>query len=373
MLFDISVSAASGIEAVTKRELNKLGIEDAPAKNGRISFRGDEKTVALCNLYLRTANRVYITVANFHAVTFDELYDGVYSVEWQDYLPADAKIIVSAKCNSSALMAYSSCQSVAKKAICQKTCLKYGVFPSETGSRYKIEVSVLKNVITVSLDTSGEGLHRRGYRGLVGDAPLKETVAAALVELSVWNPERPLVDLFCGSGTIPIEAALIATNTPPGIHRDFDFLHWQNFDFSFYEEIKEKAYAEIHREKDLYVSGFDIDEKQISLARKHAELAGVADIIYFQRADMRDFSNKRKRGVIISNPPYGERLMTRKQIVSLYEDLSSVYSRLEDWCIYILTSVEDFERIFGKKADKTRKLYNGKLECRYYTYLADKK
>ena len=372
MLFDISVSSASGVEAVTKRELGKLGIENAPAVNGRISFKGDEKIVASCNLFLRTANRVFITVTSFKAQTFDELFEGIRAADWKCFLPDDAKIIITAKCVSSRLMAISACQSIAKKAVCENLISAYGKPLKEEGARYKIEVSVYKDIVTVSLDTSGEGLHRRGYRGLVGEAPLKETLAAALIELSVWNPSRPFVDLFCGSGTLPIEAALIATDTPAGINRDFDFLHWKNMDFSVFYDIKETARAKIKDGKDLYISGFDIDEKQIELARTHANLAGVGNVIHLQRADMRDFSNRHKNGVIISNPPYGERLMERREVAALYSDLGKLYAGFPDWCMYILTAADGFERSFGRHADKKRRIYNGKLDCNFYTYLGKK-
>ncbi|MBQ9481081.1 MAG: class I SAM-dependent RNA methyltransferase [Clostridia bacterium] len=371
MLFDISVSSASGIEAVTKRELYKLGVGEVACENGRISFRGDEKTVATCNLYLRTANRVFITVASFRAESFDDLYEGVFAAEWQDYLPQDAKIIVTGKCVSSKLMSVSSCQSITKKAICDKLYSKYGNAPSETGARYKAEVSVCKNKVTLSLDTSGEGLHRRGYRGLVGEAPLKETLAAALLMLSDWNPSRPLVDTFCGSGTFPIEAALIARNVPAGLNRRFDFDFWKNFDFSFFKEMKENAAAEIKSDEGLYICGYDIDGEQVKLAQTHARLAGVGETVHLQTRDMREFSTKKRNGVFISNPPYGERLSDRNTIKSLYSDFGRISSAHGDWSRFVLTSVPDFERLFGKKADKKRKIYNGKLECFFYSYFPE--
>ena len=373
MPFEIAVSTASGIEAVTKRELLGLGITDAPAKNGRIVFSGDEKTVAACNLHLRTANRVFINLATFKALDFDELYDGVYSVEWQDYIPIDAKIVVSAKCVISKLMALSATQSISKKAICDKIKNKSGAFPTENGTRYKIEISILKDVVTVSLDTTGEGLHRRGYRGLVGEAPLKETLAAALLNLSVWKPSRPLVDLFCGSGTIPIEAALIAKNIPSGYNRAFDFEGWKNFDIKKeFTLLREEAATGIVKKADFRISGYDIDENQIRLAQKHARLAGVEDCIHLQKRDMRDFSSKHKYGVVISNPPYGERLDDRNAVKRLYADFGKVMTSYGDWSVFVLTSVSDFERLYGKKCNKKRKIFNGKLECNYYSFLGEK-
>lgn len=369
---EICVTSASGIEAVTKRELYKIiGKENLSAINGRIKFEGDESDVAKCNLNLRTGNRVEIVLGGFKAETFDDLFDGVKSIPFEEYIDRDGKIIVSAKSVQSKLFAYSAIQSVSKKAICERLCKKFGVNElNESGARYKIEVAALKDYVTVTLDTSGDGLHRRGYRGLVGEAPLKETLAAALVELSVWNKSRPLADLFCGTGTLPIEACMIALNIPAGLNRGFDFQNWKCFDKKIFDRAAEEAKANIVTDADLRIGGFDIDDKQLKLARKHAELAGVDKYIHFQRADMRDFSSRFSHGVIISNPPYGERLSDRKEVEKLYRDYGKKVASLDDWCAYTLTPVDDFERLFGKKADKKRKIYNGKIECCYYSHLA---
>lgn len=369
---EICVTSASGIEAVTKRELYKIiGKEDLSAINGRIKFEGDESDVAKCNLNLRTGNRVEIVLGGFKAETFDDLFEGIKAIPFEEYICRDGKIIVNAKSVQSKLFAYSAIQSVSKKAICERLCKKFGVNElGESGARYKIEVAALKDYVTVTLDTSGDGLHRRGYRGLVGEAPLKETLAAALVELSVWNKSRPLADLFCGTGTIPIEACMIALNIPAGLNRGFDFQNWKCFDKKIFDRAAEEAKANIVTDADLRIGGFDIDDKQLKLARKHAELAGVDKYIHFQRADMRDFSSRFSHGVIISNPPYGERLSDRKEVEKLYRDYGKKVASLDDWCAYTLTPVDDFERIFGKKADKKRKIYNGKIECCYYSHLA---
>lgn len=369
---EICVTSASGIEAVTKRELYKIiGKEDLSAINGRIKFEGDESDVAKCNLNLRTGNRVEIVLGGFKAETFDDLFEGIKAIPFEQYICRDGKIIVNAKSVQSKLFAYSAIQSVSKKAICERLCKKYGVNElNESGARYKIEVAALKDYVTVTLDTSGDGLHRRGYRGLVGEAPLKETLAAALVELSVWNKSRPLADLFCGTGTIPIEACMIALNIPAGLNRGFDFQNWKCFDKKIFDRAAEEAKANIVTDADLRIGGFDIDDKQLKLARKHAELAGVDKYIHFQRADMRDFSSRFSHGVIISNPPYGERLSDRKEVEKLYRDYGKKVASLDDWCAYTLTPVDDFERLFGKKADKKRKIYNGKIECCYYSHLA---
>lgn len=369
----ICVTTASGIEAVTKREIYKItGIENLAAVDGRICFEGGFEDIAKCNLYLRTANRVEIVVGEFKAENFDELFDGIKAVEWEKFIPEDGKIIVSAKSVMSKLFAYSAIQSISKKAVIERLKSAYkSINLPESGARYKIETSIRKDYVIVSLDTSGEGLHRRGYRGLVGEAPLKETLASALIQLSVWNPSRPLADVFCGTGTIPVEAALIACNIPSGMNRDFDYLYWKNVDRSVFDKIKEKTAMEIDLEKEVRISGFDIDENQIKLARKHAELAGVGKKIHFQRADMRDFSSRFSHGVIISNPPYGERLSERREIEKLYKDYGKMVKTLDEWCVYTLTSVDDFEHLFGRKADKKRKIYNGRLECAYYSMLAE--
>lgn len=368
----ICVTTASGVEAATKRELYKItGIKDLAAIDGRITFDGDIETVAKCNLYLRTANRVEIIVGEFKADDFDKLFDGIKAIPWEEYMPEDANIVVSAKSVMSKLFAYSAIQSITKKAICERLKSAYkSIILTESGSRYKVETAIRKDMVTVSLDTSGDGLHRRGYRGLVGEAPLKETLAVALIDFSVWNPSRPLADLFCGSGTIPIEACLIALNIPSGMNREFDFLGWSDKNREIFDKIKEDARGKIEYDKEVRISGFDIDEKQLSLARKHASLAGVAEKIHFQRRDMREFSSRFSHGVIISNPPYGERLSERREIEKLYRDYGKVVRSLDEWCCYTLTSVDDFERLFGRKADKKRKIYNGRLECNYYSMLA---
>lgn len=368
----LCVTTASGIEAVTKRELNKILEKDnLAALNGRISFDGDVKEIAKCNLLLRTGNRVEIILGEFKADTFDDLFDGIRSIPFENFVSSDGQIVVTAKSVQSKLFAYSSIQSISKKAICERLSKKYNVNQlPENGARYKIEVAILKDYVTVTLDTSGDGLHRRGYRGLVGEAPLKETLASALIQLTVWNKTRPLADLFCGSGTIPIEACMIALNIPAGRNRTFDFLSWKGFDNGQFAAVREEAESNIQWDDEVRISGFDIDEKQIELARKHAKLAGVEKYIHLQRADMRNFSSRYSHGIIISNPPYGERLSDRKGIESLYRDYGKVVNGLDDWCAYTLTSVDDFERLFGKRADKKRKIYNGKIECNFYSYLA---
>ena len=369
----ITVSAPSGLEGVVKREIYKLTGLDSTAINGRIEVFGDVKTVALFNLHLRTASRVFIKLGSFKAQTFDELFDGVSLIDFENYIDKKGKIEVYGSSIESKLTSVQACASIIKKAICKRLISKYNTELTESGERYKIEFILRRDYCIISLDTSGESLNKRGYRKeLIGDAPLKENVAAALILLSVWNKTRPLADLFCGSGTIPIEGALIAKNIAPGLYRDFDFLRYKKFDLSFWEDMKNDAINSIDNETELKIYAFDIEESQIRLARKHAEKAGVLDAIHFQRADMREFSSKLRGGVIITNPPYGERLLDRKTIVSLYRDYGEVYSKLNNWSAYTLTSVTDFERLFRRKANKKRKIYNGKLECNYFSVLGEK-
>lgn len=367
----IAVSTAFGLEAVAKRELFKLGVENAPAFNGRLVFDGDWEMVAKCNLFLRSASRVMIVLGEFKAVNFDQLFDNAVKINWKNYLPKNAKIIVTAKAVHSNIHAISVTQSIVKKAICANLMESYStnVLP-ENGEKFKIEVAILKDFCTVYLDTSGEGLHRRGYRNLVGDAPLKENVASSLIQLSVWKPDRPFVDLFCGSGTLPIEAALIAKGVPSGAFRSFDFLNWSKDYLQIFERLKNEAMANLNDVSNVKICGFDIDEKALNLARKHAKNAGVGDIIHFQKQDMVDFSSKDLRGVVISNPPYGERLNDRSEIENLYRSYGKKAKELSDWCFYTITPVGDFERLFGAKADKKRKLFNGGIECFYYSHLA---
>lgn len=364
----ICVSCASGCEAVLKRELYKFGYGDLPALNGRIYFDGDELDIAKCNLFLRSANRVYIELASFKASNFDELYEGVINVDWSAYVSINGKFDVVAKCVDSNIHAISVTQSITKKAIVNK--LSKGKILLENGERYRVEVAIVKDFVSLLLDTSGSGLHRRGYRALVGDAPLKETLAATIINLTVWNYTRPFADLFCGSGTFAIEAAMKAQQIPAGSMRDFDFLHWSKFNRKVFDNLKKEAMQNI-KDNPIRLSAFDIDEKQLTLARKHAKIAGVADYIHFQKADMREFSSSKKYGVIITNPPYGERLSDRREIEKLMKDYGKVFNRLDEWSAYTLTPVTDFERLFGRKADKKRKIYNGPIECCLYSMLSN--
>lgn len=371
--FRVAVTSASGVEAVTKRELVRLGIPVAPAENGLIVFDGSLKDAARSNLFLRTADRVYLVLHEFEARDFNALFDGVSEVVWEDMFPRDAKINVQAKSENSALFALSTIQSIVKKAICVRLMKKYRVMSlTEDGVAMRVKITVLNDKVTVLLDTSGEPLHKRGYRDLVGEAPLKETLAAALILLSVWNPDRALIDPFCGSGTIPVEAARIGLNIASGRDRAFAFEEWAFFPKDIIKEARQECLDTQTLDRKLRISGFDIDENAIGLARRHAERAGVADSIHLQTCDMREVKSRYRFGVVVTNPPYGERLLNEREALNLYKDFGKWFKSLQDWSLYAITSLDGFERAFGAKADKNRKLYNGKLKCRLYQYLGKK-
>lgn len=371
--FRVAVTSASGIEAVTKRELVRLGIPDAPAENGLIVFNGSLRDVARANLFLRTADRVYLVLREFEARDFNALFDGVSEVVWEDMFPRDAKINVSAKSENSALFALSTIQSIVKKAICVRLMKKYRVMSlTEDGAAMRVKITISNDKATVLLDTSGDPLHKRGYRDLVGEAPLKETLAAALILLSVWNPDRALIDPFCGSGTIPVEAARIGLNIASGRDRAFSFEDWSFFPKDIVKETRQECLDTQILDKKLRISGFDIDVNAIGLARRHAERAGVADAVHLQTCDMRDVKSRYRYGVVVTNPPYGERLLNEREALILYRDFGKWFRSLQDWSLYAITSLDGFERAFGAKSDKNRKLYNGKLKCRFYQYLGKK-
>lgn len=364
----IEVAVASGIEAVTKRELLRLGYDPSGANFGRITFDGTYADVLRANVFLRTANRVRIVLGEFEAKTFDELFDGISRIDWKNILAYDAKIIVNAKSIKSDLFALSATQSVAKKAIVNAMTNAYHKKLEENGAEYNIEVAITENIARITLDTTGEGLHKRGYRTYLGDAPIRETLASAMILLSVWNPDRPLIDPFCGSGTIPIEAALVGLNIAPGIKRNFACESFSNAP-NVRGAVQNEAESLIRADRTLKISGFDINPEAIKLAMKHAARAGVQDKIHFQTMDMRNVSSHLSHGVIITNPPYGERLMTEAELKTLYADFGKMTSKLDEWCVYAISSYKAFEKYYGKRADKVRKLYNSELECNFYSYL----
>ncbi len=363
---ELVVHSGFGIETATKLELRRLGIE-APSIGGRFCFDGDGLDIARLNLKLRTADRVSIMLNRFVATDFDTLFDGVYSVDWRSIVPRDAAIIVNAKSINSKLYALSAIQSITKKAILSKL-IKSGRW-DESGVAFRLEIAIIDDEVSVLLDTSGDGLHKRGYRDLVYEAPIKETIAAAIIELSVWNKDRPLLDPFCGSGTFLIEGAMRALNIPSGYYRNFLFEGYDFIDKSHLRELKEEATASINWEQKLHLYGYDVNREAIRLSNHHAHNIGLDKYIHFEVADMRTVVNTRPYGVVITNPPYGERLLKKKDVEKLYADFGNMFRALPDWCLYLITAFEEFETFFGKKADKTRKIYNAKLPCRLYQYL----
>ncbi len=366
----ILVTCASGIEAVTKRELAEMGI-DAKAINGRIEFDGDFQKVAELNVNLRTADRVLIKISEFEANTFDMLYDNILDSEIGSYLSPNARIIIKAKSTKSMLHSNPSIQSVSKKAIIENMKKYHRIECNrEDGEDYLIDIAIFNDIATIAINTSGIGLHKRGYRDMVWKAPLKETIAAAMIKLSVWNAQKPLIDPFCGSGTIPIEAGLIAQNIASGLFREFQFEKYDFFPKECIKLEKERAEDLIIRKKNHNILGSDITEKAIILASHHAERAGLE--IDFACKDMREITSSESYGIIITNPPYGERLLDENEIKILYNDMYRMYKKLDNWSMYVLSGNDNLPKYFGKKPMKNRKLYNGNIECKYYSYLGER-
>ena len=360
-----------GLEAVLKREIMDLGYEVTEVVDGRVSFRGDEKAIARCNVFLRTTERVMLKVGSFKALTFDELFEKTKALPWENFIPKDGKFWVKkASSIKSKLFSPSDIQSIVKKAIVDRLSAKYNIlrFP-EDGSEYPIRITILKDEVTVGLDTSGESLHKRGYRRLTVKAPITETLAAALISLTPWKKDRLLIDPFCGSGTIPIEAAMIGLNIAPGMRRDFQAMTWDNIlPKSLFKEAKKEAEDLIDRETKLSIQGYDIDTSALDAARGNLSLAGLDGNIHFQQRDMRDISSAKKYGFIITNPPYGERLEEKEAMPELYKEMGKAFEGLDEWSYYIITGFEDAPKYFGRKPDKNRKIYNGMMKTYFYSY-----
>lgn len=372
--YTLIATTAFGLESITAREIENLGYTDKTTENGRVTFKGDEHAIARANMWLRTSDRILIKIGEFKALTFDELFDQTKALPWDEWLPEDAEFPVTGRSVRSGLFSVSDCQAIVKKAIVEKMKTKYNRTQfEETGPKYKIEVALLKDVATLTIDTSGLGLNKRGYRERAGDAPIKETMAAALLMLTYWKRGRILVDPLCGSGTIPIEAAMIAKNMAPGIKRTFLAENWGNFSPKIWEDARQEANDLLVRENISEIYGSDLDPKAIDLSILHAKEAGLSDSIKFKQMALKDFYSKESFGFIVTNPPYGERLGEIKQVEYLYREMAEVFKRLDNWSYYIITSHPTFERIFGRKADKRRKLYNGTLECQYYQFLSKEK
>ncbi|HER0776496.1 TPA: class I SAM-dependent RNA methyltransferase [Streptococcus pyogenes] len=374
--FRLVATAAAGLEAVVGKEVRALGF-DCQVENGKVYFEGDVEAIVKTNLWLRAADRIKIIVGQFPARTFEELFQGVFALDWGNYLPLGAKFPISkAKCVKSKLHNEPSVQAITKKAVVKKLQKHFhrpeGVPLQEVGSTFNIEVSILKDQATIMIDTTGSSLFKRGYRVQKGGAPIKENMAAAILALSNWFPDKPLVDPTCGSGTFCIEAALIGMNIAPGFNRSFAFEEWSWVDKDMVQQVRDDAEQEANYEIELDISGFDIDGRMIEIAKSNAEEAGLSDVIIFKQMRLQDFRTDKVNGVVISNPPYGERLLDDKAVDILYNEMGQTFAPLKTWSKFILTSDELFELKYGQKADKKRKLYNGTLKVDLYQFYGER-
>lgn len=371
VLADYKVVAATtfGLESVAAREVRDLGFRDVTVENGKVLFQTSEEGICRANLWLRSADRVRVEVGSFKATTFDELFEKTKAIPWSDWLPENAQFPVDGKSVKSTLFSISDCQAIVKKAIVESLKKTYKVtWFEETGPLFRIEIAMLKDQATITIDSSGSGLHRRGYKTLIGLAPLRETMAAALILLSRWKPDTALIDPFCGSGTIPIEAALIGMNIAPGMNRQFACEDWPWIPKEIWRQLRAETHDVADFSQELHIIGSDINDEVLKVARRNAEAAFVSDKVHFQTLPMAQLSSKRKYGKIICNPPYGERIGEVGEIDRLYKEMGKVFAQLDTWSYYVLTSHPDFELLFKKLASKKRKLYNGNIRVDLYQY-----
>lgn len=364
-----------GLEAVCKRELARQGYEICKVEDGKVTFSGEVSAIARANIHSRTAQRIILKVGEFNATTFEELFQGIKDLPWENYLPKDARFwVTKATSVKSKLFSPSDIQSIVKKAMVERMKLHYHLnwFP-ENGADYPVRISIYKDVVTVGLDTSGESLHKRGYRKMVSKAPIEETLAAGLIMLTPWNKNRILVDPFCGSGTFPIEAAMMGANIAPGMNRRFQAQSWTNIiPEKVWEEAFEEAKAQVNLEVDMDIQGYDLDAAIVKAARENAKRAGVDHLIHFQQRPVHHLNHSKKYGFIITNPPYGERLEEKEDLPILYREIGEAFRRLDSWSEYVITAYEDAERYIGKKADKNRKIYNGMMKTYFYQFQGPK-
>lgn len=364
-----------GLEAVLKREIMDLGYEISQVEDGKVTFYGDEQAVAYANMFLRTAERILLKVGQFSACTYDELFENTKALPWEEYIPANGKFwIKKASSIKSKLFSPSDIQSIMKKAMVERLKKKYKKeWFEEDGASFPVRVSLMKDVVTVAIDTTGVSLHKRGYRKLQSKAPISETLAAALIMLTPWKKDRILVDPFCGSGTFLIEAAMMASNIAPGINRSFLAEDWKELiPRKHWYDALEEAQDLVDANLDMDLQGFDIDGEVVKNARENAAAAGVDHLIHFQQREVEKLRHPKKYGFIITNPPYGERLEDKKMLPDLYRQIGQVYQGLDSWSMFLITSYEDAERYIGRKADKNRKIYNGMIRTYYYQYLGPK-
>lgn len=366
---ELIATSTFGLEAVVKRELLNLGYENLTVENGKVSFKGTEKDIPITNLWLRSADRVLLKMGEFKATSFVELFEKTKTLPWDEWITEDGEFTVEGKSVDSQLYSISDCQAIVKKAVVEKMKTKYNKeWFKETGAKFTIEVSLLKDIATLTIDTSGPGLHKRGYRLDSVETPLKETLAAALIQLSYWNKDRLLLDPFCGSGTIPIEAAMIGRNIAPGLNRNFASEEWPRVKREYWNDARRQAWEVMLRDHKLNIIASDIDKEAIEVAKENAENIGLEEDIKFMVKDMMDLNIKEKYGVIVTNPPYGERIGDKSQIDKLYRDMGRLFKPLDTYSIYVLTSNENFENLYGKKSNRKRKLYNGRIKVDYYQY-----
>ena len=364
-----------GLEAVLKKEILDLGYEISLVEDGRVTFIGDDEAICRANVFLRTAERVLLKAGSFKAETFEELFQGTRNIPWEDFIPEDGKFwVAKASSIKSKLFSPSDIQSIMKKAMVERLKNRYGVtwFP-ENGASYPLRVFLYKDMVTVGIDTSGESLHKRGYRTLTSKAPITETLAAALILLTPWNRDRILVDPFCGSGTFPIEAAMIAANMAPGMNRSFLAEDWKNvIPRKFWYEAMDEAADLLDTEVEVDIQGYDIDGEIVKAARANAESAGVDHLIHFQQRPLSALSHPKKYGFIITNPPYGERIEEKENLPALYKEIGERFRALDSWSLYMITAYEEAERYVGRKADKNRKIYNGMMKTYFYQFMGPK-
>ena len=369
-MFHLTARVGFGLEAVVARELKSLGFEDLNSEDGRVHFSGGFESIVRANLWLRSADRVVLQIGEFQAHDFGELFDRTRDLPWEQWLPRDAEFPVTGRSSKSQLHSVPDCQRIVKKAIVERLRTAYDVdWFEETGPLYPIEVSVLKNNVKLTIDTSGSGLNKRGYRKLTAKAPLRETLAAAIVQLSVWNFERPFVDPFCGSGTIPIEAALIATNRAPGLNRVFACSDWPQIEDSVWEQAWQEAKDVMRPAPEELLIGTDVDPEALGMARYHANKAGVGELVHFQQRPFHELSSAKKYGCVVTNPPYGERMGEEAEVERIYASMAGVFNRLETWSFFVLTPFEKFEKVVRRQSTRRRKLYNAKIACTLHQIL----
>ena len=370
--FELIAPCHFGLEAVLKKEILDLGYEISLVEDGRVTFIGDDEAICRANVFLRTAERVLLKAGSFKAETFEELFQGTRNIPWEDFIPEDGKFwVAKASSIKSKLFSPSDIQSIMKKAMVERLKNRYGVtwFP-ENGASYPLRVFLYKDMVTVGIDTSGESLHKRGYRTLTSKAPITETLAAALILLTPWNRDRILVDPFCGSGTFPIEAAMMAANMAPGMNRSFLAEEWRNvIKRKCWYEAMDEAGDLVEEDVQVDIQGYDVDGDIVKAARSNAQSAGVDHMIHFQQRPVSALSHPKKYGFIISNPPYGERIEEKENLPALYREIGERFAALDAWSMYLITSYEDAQKYIGRKADKNRKIYNGMLKTDFYQFM----